>query len=135
MTFNPREELDELVDFLLSFAEEQLRAHGEFHPFGGKITASGDVVPVVVDMGDDEVPDPHAVIDELAAALRADPDVRATGICFDVVLEQGTDAARLDLEHREADPITVCLPYRRKRLGGLQFGEVFAAPGPVRVFS
>lgn len=134
MTFNPREDLDELVDFLLSFAEEQLRAHGEFHPFAGKITARGDVVPVMVDMGDDEFPDPHAVIDGLAAALRADPDVRATGICYDVTLEQGADAACVDLEHREADPVTVCLPYRRKRLRGLQFGAVFAAPGPVRSF-
>lgn len=74
------------------------------------------------------------MIDELAAAFRADPDVRATGICFDVTLEQGGDAARVDLEHPEADPVTVYLPYRRKRLRGLQLGEVFATPGSVRVF-
>ncbi len=135
MTFSPREDLDELVDFLLSFAEEQLRAHGEFHPFAGKINARGDVVPVAMDMGDDGLPDASAVIDELAAALRADPDVRATGICFDVSLEDGTDAARVDLEHRDAEPLAVCLPYSRKRLRGLRFGEIFAAPGPVRVFA
>ena len=135
MTFSPREDLDELVDFLLSFAEEQLRAHGEFHPFAGKINARGDVVPVAMDMGDDGLPDASAVIDELAAALRADPDVRATGICFDVSLEDGSDAARVDLEHRDAEPLAVCLPYSRKRLRGLQFGEIFAAPGPVRVFA
>lgn len=135
LTFTPREDLDELVDFLLSFAEEQLRAHGEFHPFAGKITTRGDLVPVAVDMGDHELPDPDVVIDALIAALRDDPDVRATGICFDVTLEEGTDAARVDLEHREADPVAVCLPYRRGRLRGLRFGEIFAAPGPGRIFA
>ncbi|MFA9271129.1 MAG: hypothetical protein ACEQSX_10295, partial [Baekduiaceae bacterium] len=73
---------------------------------------------------------PHPDPQRTEPAFPADPDVRATGICYDVTLEQGADAARVDLEHREADPVAVCLPYRRKRLRGLQFGEVFAAPGP-----
>lgn len=55
-----------------------------------------------------------------------DPDVR---------LEGDPDAARVDLEHRDADPVAVYPPYHRRRVRGLRLGEVFAEPGPVRVFT
>ncbi|MBJ7330300.1 MAG: hypothetical protein JHC95_10405 [Solirubrobacteraceae bacterium] len=134
---DPREDMDELVDYLLSFAEHQIRARGEFFPFAAAMTADGEVAAVAVDMGDDH-PDPSDVIDGLIEALRAATDTRAVGICVDVRVEGPdgmTDAARAIIEHRDADPVAVFLPYRRKRLRGCSFGELFASPADPLVYA
>ncbi len=132
-----RADLDELVDHLFGFAELTLKRHGEFYPFAAHMTEDGQVVSVAVDMDDDQ-PESVAVIDELVAVLRATPSTRAVGVCFDAVVDLGdgpTDAVRADLEHRDADPISVILPYRLRRLRSPSFGEVVAAPGEARVYA
>lgn len=131
-----RADFDELVDHLFGFAEQTLKRYGEFYPFAAHMTVDGHLVSVAVDMDEDR-PDSVAVIDKLVTVLRDTPGTRAVGVCFDAVVDPGggpTDAVRADLEHRDADPISVILPYRLRRLRGPSFGEVVATPGEARVY-
>jgi hypothetical protein len=55
-------------------------------------------------------------------------------VCADVLVtlpdtETKTDALRADLEHAAADPVRVFLPYRKKRLRGYEWEELFAVEG------
>ena len=45
-----------------------------------------------------------------------------------------TDAVGAFLEHTDAEPVEVYLPYERRRLRGYSFGELWARAGERRVF-
>jgi hypothetical protein len=45
-----------------------------------------------------------------------------------------TDAIGFFIEHQDAEPVQVLLPYSRKRFRGVSYGELFAVPGERRVF-
>jgi hypothetical protein len=63
---------------------------------------------------------PQALRDELLA----------TAICSDVGLDhQGyTDGIRVEMEHRDADPLTCVVPYRRAG-EAIEFAEMIGMPG------
>jgi hypothetical protein len=131
----PREELDGLLDFLFGFATRQLEARGEFFPFAAALGADGEPQVVGVDLGDEQ-PQSTELLDVLFERLAAQAEageIRAAGVCADVHLPE-TDAARASLEHAEHEPIEVFLPYRKKRLGRYEFGEVFAQSGERRIY-
>jgi hypothetical protein len=47
-----------------------------------------------------------------------------------------SDAARVELEHRDGQAICVLLPYKRRRLRrGVDYGELGAAPAQPRIWS
>ena len=85
-------------------------------------------------------PPSQAVIDLLyqGVADRAQGgEIRASGVCFDVRLRErdDTDAIQVSLEHASAEPVNVFLPYKRQRLGGVKYGQLFATSGESRIFS
>ncbi|HEU5066069.1 MAG TPA: hypothetical protein VFT86_09395 [Gaiellaceae bacterium] len=43
------------------------------------------------------------------------------------------DAIRVGIEHAEAEPVFVFLPYAKKCLRGIDYGELFAVPGESHV--
>ena len=77
------------------------------------------------------------VIGDLYRVLTAEAAsgaIRAAGVCADALVippgaQTKTDALRADLEHVAADPVQVFLPYRKNRLRGYEFGELFAQAG------
>ena len=136
----PQEDLDALLEHLLGFATEELSTHGDYHPFAAAIGEEGEPRVVSVDPGEND-PEPGKVVDLLAEALAAQAaagEIRASGICVHVTLgsedsDETTDAALVQLEHRDDDPVEVALPYE---LHGdhIHEGELVAAPGKPRVF-
>jgi hypothetical protein len=70
----------------LPFAQEMLRKHGEFFPFAGSMSTSGEIAHVGGYTGD-ERPSSQEVIDLLIDGLReraTSGDLRAAAICLDV---------------------------------------------------
>jgi len=131
--------MDALVDALIRFAKETLAKHGEFFPFAAAVTGTG-AVEMVGGYTEEERPPSQAVIDWLYQGL-ADRarggEIQASGVCFDVRLPErvNTDAIQISLEHASAEAVNVFLPYKRQRIGGVKYGELFATPGERRVFS
>lgn len=141
MEGKPREEMDALLDILLTFGQDMLQKHGEFYPYGASIDSAGEVQFVGADVGEEHPPS-GAVLEVLYDGLRrqaASGEIRAAGVCADVrVAPPGTedpvDAISVALEHADAEPANVFLPYAKKKLRGIQLGELFATPGERKVF-
>ena len=134
------DDLDQLFGAALEAAAALLAANGEFYPFALALTATGELVTPSIDPGEDQ-PAAGVVVELLLAALQADvAGLRATALCTDVRLategtggaDAGTerDAIRVELEPRDADPITVVVPYS----SGPVLDEPFGIPGQRRVF-
>lgn len=132
-----RDEMDSLLDSLIGFAVEMIEKHGEFYPFAGVLTPEGELqhVGVYTDTGDEQ-PSSDDLLRLLKEALRAKNSdaVLAAALASDVrVADQATgarvDAVCVHLEHREGDSVDAFLPYQKKRLRGVRFGELFAVPG------
>jgi hypothetical protein len=131
--------MDALLDALIRFAQEMLAKHGGFFPFAAAVTDTG-AVEMVGGYTGEEHPPSQAIIDLLNQGLADQAtggEIRASGVCFDVGLPErdNTDAIQVSLEHASAEPVNVFLPYRRQRLGGVKYGELFATPGERQVFS
>jgi hypothetical protein len=142
MEATPREEMDALLDTLLTFAQDMLQKHGEFYPFAASIDSAGALQFVAADVGD-EHPRSSELLEVLYDGLRRQAEsgeIRASGVCADVrVAPPGTDdpadAIAASLEHADAEPANVFLPYAKRKLRGIQFGELFATTGERKVFA
>jgi hypothetical protein len=143
MTDRPaeRDELDQFLDPLLDFAQDMLRKHGEFYPFGATMSADGELTMAAGHTGTENPPS-QEVIDLLPSTMRAQADaghIRAAAICYDIRYRpdggEATDAIAISLEHRAGDRAMVVQPYSKGRFSGWKFGDLAAiAPVPARVF-
>jgi hypothetical protein len=68
----PKEELDELMIDILSFAQQMLSEHGEFFPYGGAITSKGEIIHIGASDGDEHPPS-QKLIDNLIESFQARP--------------------------------------------------------------
>ena len=138
MTTTPADDLDALLDHLLHHALEQLEDEGDFQPFAAAIDTDGELRTVDVEPESEE-PTPQEIVEQLALSLAAAAgrgEIRASAICANVTLpsEAGeAEAALVQLEHREDDPVDIALPYE---LHGdhLHTGELVSGVGKRRVF-
>jgi len=136
-----RTELDGLLDPLLDLAQDMLRKHGEFFPFGATLSTTGEMSLNAGDTGDDHPPS-QEVIDLLVQAMRNEAEagsIRAAAICYDIRYQpeggDATDAIAISLEHRAGDRALVVQPYSKGRLTGWRFGDLAAIEPPQpRVF-
>ena len=55
-------DLDRLLNTVLPFADEMLRRHGEFYPYGAAITREGEEQVFAADPGETEDPNPSEVL-------------------------------------------------------------------------
>ena len=131
-----QEDLDALLELTLPFAQQQLAEHGEFFPFAAAVGADGAPRLIAADPGLGERPASTDVLDQLVAGLREQAgDIRAAALVADVRVGE-SDAARVELEHRDGQAICVLLPYKRRRLRrGVDYGELGAAPAQPRIWS
>ena len=128
-----RADLDQLLNFLLPFAQQQFKKQGEFFPFGAAMTADGRIQAVDTHDGREQPPS-QELIDMLIQGFQIDAaegQLRAIGICADVLItppgsQDKTDAVRVSLEHVEGEAVDVYLPYRKRFLKRFSFGELFA---------
>ena len=129
-----------LLNATLPFAEQMLRDHGEFLPFGAQMLPDGKIVSVGVDDGEDHSRS-QSLINALQVAFKAcatDGDLVATALVYDVrVVPPGahekTDAIALNLDHRENYSVTVFFPYALSD-GEPDIGDAFARVGDYSIF-
>ena len=135
----PRKEIEQLLRYLLPFAEESLNRDGEFRPYAAMVAADGSLKSVESREGED--PDVGDLLIALHAELReqaAGGAIRASGIAADVTLTdpdsgEETDAVQLELDHVDTDAVDVYVPYT-SGMDGIEFGELVAAAGQTPVF-
>jgi hypothetical protein len=104
-------DLDRLLNTVLAFADEMLRRHGEFYPYGAAITRDGEEQVFAADPGE-ETPNPSEVLTSLVTGMSAEStELRAAALVSDVTSGR-SDAVMVHLEHADSLAITVLLPYR-----------------------
>ncbi len=104
-------DLDRLLNTVLPFADEMLRRHGEFYPYGAAITREGEEQVFAADPGE-ETPNPSEVLTSLVTGMSAEAaELRAAALVSDVTSGKA-DAIMVHLEHADSMAITVLLPYR-----------------------
>jgi hypothetical protein len=134
-------DLDALVNFLMPFAQETLGKHGEFFPFAAQMSVDGEITAIDIETDDEDHPDSDVVIGALGDVLRthaADGMIRACGICSDTAVtipEKGmTEAVRVSLEHAEAEPVDVYMPYKTEAAEYV-FEDLVAMEGVREIFA
>jgi hypothetical protein len=135
-----REEIEQLLNYLLPFAEEKLNRDGQFYPYAAIVAADGELESVMAAEGDD--PDVSDLLLALHQELRdraAEGSIRASGIAADVTLTdpdsgETRDAVQVELDHAETDAVDIYVPYE-SAADGVKFGERVAADGSAPVFS
>ena len=138
---SPRDEMNAFLDPLFTFAKRMLDEHGEFFPFGATISSEGQLAMSGA-MTDSDQPPSLELIDLMEEAFRqaaSRGEIRASAICLDVLIRpsgaEPTDAIEIRIEHQDADPVSVHLPYKKRRLRGIDYGDLSASPGTPRVFT
>ena len=68
MQENPEQDIEQLIQYSIGFADELLNKHKEFYPFASYISVVGELVPIRVN-SEEEFPDSHELIIELLEVL------------------------------------------------------------------
>src|SRR3954447_4825536 len=120
-----------------------LDEHGALLPAGAWIDSLGTLGFVGAQDGDDEYQVPSKVLELLYAAMiekAARGGIRAAAVCVDVRVERPSDATMTDavmvsIEHADADPVNVFLPYAKRRFGrSVEYGDLFAQERERKIF-
>jgi hypothetical protein len=135
-------DFDGLWNVLLPFAKQMLEKYGEFHPFGASMENDGTITMIGPKVEGQDFPKAIDLIETLEASLYEAAEhgtIRASGICMDVrVVVPGnaekSDAVQASLEHSEAKPINVFLPYTKDSLNTIQYGKIFASNAEPKIF-
>ena len=100
--------MDALMRLLLAYARAAVATDDGFAPFGASMAPDGELETSSAEE-----------LDVLREELRGRADrgeLLAVGVCTDVVVDvPASRAIRVELEHRDAEPLTCVLPFRRAR--------------------
>ena len=137
---NPKTDCETLMNSVLPFAEQMLRSHGEFLPFGGAMRPDGELVSVAGYDGD-EHPRSSDVIrlikDGFVEAARQG-QFKATALVYDLRIklpstDHKSDAIAVSLNHRDDYSIVVIFPYKIDN-GKLVVEAALAQKGEADIF-
>ena len=126
-----QDDLDSLLSAAIDAAGRLLDKNGEFFPFALTIGLDGEFGFVHADPDLGERPPSQAVLDVLhEGAASQQESLRALAFVADVRLD-GSDAVRVEVEHRDGGPaLAILAPYalrglvrKRARFGDLQLAE------------
>lgn len=137
-----KSDCESLLNALMPLAEQMLSQHGEFFPFGGTMSSTGEIAQSAASTGEERPPS-QALIDQLRAGFRAAAErgeIRATAIVYDtLVVPPGKtskqDAVTVALDHRDDYSVLVVFPYSRTPDGTVQIDPPFASQGSGEVFA
>ncbi len=133
-----QDDLDELLNQALPFAQQTLAKYGEFYPYAVSMRVDGEIRMVGAHEGS-EHPKSTDLLQLLYEGLRAQAtDLRGVAVVSDVrIKDPDGDAVRVEMEHREGVAMGVLLPYRvRKKLIGREvtYGEMLGSQAERRVW-
>jgi hypothetical protein len=134
-----KEDYNALLNALMPFAEEMLKKHGEFFPFGAAVNAAGEVAAHAADTGE-EMPASEAVIAMLTKGFQDEvraEKLRSTGICYDGRIVQDSkkvDAVIMSLEHVSGNASKACVPYSKGIFGKYRFAEMIVSLEEQKIF-
>jgi len=139
---DPKSECEDLMNSVLPFAEEMLTKHREFFPFGGTMSADGEISHTGGWTGD-EHPASTEVIELLEKGFRAGAgrgEYKATTLVYDIRTippgkQDKQDAIAVALDHRENYSVVVVFPYSFTPDGQLDIETPFAIKGENKIFS
>ena len=125
---------------VLPFAEQLLREHGEFFPYGSALKVDGQLVSVAGYDGREQPPSSdiiRLIKQGLVEGARCGEYV-ATALVYDVRVTlpstgRKSDAIAVSLNHRDNYSVVVLFPYQLVN-GELQYGEGIAQEGEQDVF-
>ena len=110
-TEEAQNDLDSLLNAVLTFAEQALVKYGEFYPYGAGVTTAGEIAMLAADPGLGENPPSDQVLATLYGASKAQAgEWRALAIVAPVSTPDGA-GVRVELEHSEQVALLVLLPY------------------------
>lgn len=129
----PHDHMDALLRFLLPAARREIDEAGGFLPFGASMAVDGQVELLGPADGDDPIDVQLETLRALARERRE--HLVALGVCSDVTVTSGgfPEAIRVELEHRDTDPVTWLQPYRNTD-EELTWGERQSLPGERRTW-
>lgn len=137
----PKEQVEELMNEGMSFAERMLRDRGEFFPFGLVRKSDGSIQYVNAANGREAPPSKDLIhlVDQGFRSGAESGEYAATAIFIDVLTtppgtSSKTDAVQVGLEHRSGYCVDVFIPYQRSPDGTVHFGEIFASQRESSVF-
>ena len=130
-----QDDLDGLLNLVLPLAQELLGKNGQFYPFGASVSATGEASLTAPDPGPVDRQQPDQVLAGLYEGARASAaDNRAAAFVVDVLVN-GSDAVRVELEHRDGIALVVLVPYKPATLNRVPtFRDMSVAPGEPRVW-
>lgn len=125
---------------MVQFAQELLQKQGEFYPFAATMDETGKVGVLGADIGI-ERPKTTELLTFLLQALRARAQqggIRAYGICVNVGARlpgysDNVDAICCQLEHVNARPVQIFVPFHRNERGYLEYDKPVALPGQAQI--
>jgi len=136
----PREQMDNLLDEGIRLALYLLGKNKEFFPFAVAIDRNEKIKHIEAYTGEEQPPS-DAVIELLQRGLRANAErgeIIGAAIVADIRLRErdsgdSQDAIKVEIEHKQASPVTCYLPYS---LGdeGVDPGEIIAERGKHTIF-
>ena len=134
-----RDDFSALLDALMPFAEQMLKKHGEFFPFGAAVSIAGEVSAHATYDGN-ETPSSEEVIAGLVQAFQTEAGrgaIRASGICYDGrIVQDGkkVDAVIINLEHVTGCASKACVPYAKSLFGKYRFRDMTVAFDEPKIF-
>lgn len=134
-------EVQQLMNRALVYAEQLLRRHGRFYPYGAAMTPDGEIHPIAAHNGQAQ-PSSEELLERLQAALATGAhrgQYKATARVYDVHIErpdsgEPSDAVAVALDHRSSDSLIAVLPYQIVD-GTLTFDRVFLQSGSNDIFA
>lgn len=126
----PPDGLQELLTFLLPFAQMMLEQHGSFLPFGTGVSRDGSMT-LTPSRTEQALPHPSSVLAALFTDLARQASsgtIKAAGICTAVHVtlpgaRHPSDAICLALEDRSGEAVEVFVPYTRRSGARPVFGD------------
>lgn len=139
----PKEELEQLLNAGLPYAQDMLEEHGEFQPFGAVMDPDGEI-QMVAGHSDDEVLRADAAIAILMEAFlegAAENRYKAVALFSNVTIEMGDDgnseeatAIQGNLEHSDGYCVDVFLPYVSAGDAPVEYRQLVASPREGQIF-
>lgn len=137
---SPKAECETLLGSVLPFAQQMLRQHGEFYPFGGAMRPDGQIVSIGGYEGNEHPPSADLIrlIKKGFVEAARTGSYKATALVYDVRVTlpsngEKSDAIAVSLNHQGGYSVVVLFPYRIEQ-GKLTISPAFAQAGEVDIF-